>query len=160
LSTALPSTDTLMASSTLMAGSGREEERNTYKMGETSNSFSRLSSSQDTNNPSLSSSRSIVVHSIVALPARSFVHPGVEANVGRRRSSRGYHIADFSMVSIHTSCQNSRHGHEARLTLAVAVAGCASTVGVGALTAATHVDWSELVVVGKGWYWCEVVIDD
>ena len=38
----------------------------------------------------------------------------------------------------------------ARLTLAVAVAGCASTVGVGALTAATHVDWSELVVGEKG----------
>ena len=37
----------------------------------------------------------------------------------------------------------------ARLTLAVAVAGCASTVGVRALTAATHVDWSEELVVGK-----------
>jgi hypothetical protein len=32
------------------------------------------------------------------------------------------------------------HGENARLTLAVAVAGCASTVGVRALTAATHVD--------------------
>ena len=31
-------------------------------------------------------------------------------------------------------------GDVARLTLAVAVAGCASTVGVRALTAATHVD--------------------
>lgn len=32
------------------------------------------------------------------------------------------------------------HAEGARLTLAVAVAGCASTVGVRALTAATHVD--------------------
>jgi len=45
------------------------------------------------------------------------------------------------------------------LTLAVAVSGCASTVGVGALTAATHVDWSEELVVGKG-YWYEFVVDD
>jgi hypothetical protein len=34
---------------------------------------------------------------------------------------------------------------QSTLTLAVAVAGCASTVGVGALSAATHFDWSELV---------------
>jgi hypothetical protein len=38
------------------------------------------------------------------------------------------------------STQEVCHGDDARLTLAVAVAGCASTVGVRALTAATHVD--------------------
>ena len=38
------------------------------------------------------------------------------------------------------STQKVSHGDDARLTLAVAVAGCASTVGVRALTAATHVD--------------------
>ena len=64
------------------------------------------------------------------------------------------------MVSVRLSLQHRRYEDEARLTLAVAVAGCASTVGVGALTAATHVDWSEELVVGKGWYWCEVVDDD
>lgn len=36
--------------------------------------------------------------------------------------------------------QETSLGDDARLTLAVAVAGCASTVGVRALTAATHVD--------------------
>lgn len=43
----------------------------------------------------------------------------------------------------------SHEESESKLTLAVAVAGCASTVGVRALTAATHVDWSEELVVGK-----------
>ena len=51
--------------------------------------------------------------------------------------------------------QNRERG---RLTLALAVSGCASTVGVRALSAATHVDWCDWCL-GKSWFGCEVVVD-
>lgn len=49
-------------------------------------------------------------------------------------------LTDGGQLQHGSSIEKVSHGDDARLTLAVAVAGCASTVGVRALTAATHVD--------------------
>jgi hypothetical protein len=149
LSSTLPSTDTLMASNTLMAGKRQEELGESYKMGRKPQVDSQdCILSQDTSNTGSASLPFPSRRSIVVLPARSIVHPGVEANVGRRKSNCCRHIADFSLVSTGPLRRQGRFEDQTRLTLAVAVAGCASTVGVGALTAATHIDWSERLLVG------------
>jgi hypothetical protein len=138
-----------MASNTLMAGKRQEELGESYKMGRKPQVDSQdCILSQDTSNTGSASLPFPSRRSIVVLPARSIVHPGVEANVGRRRSNCCRHIADFSLVSTGPLRRQGRFEDQTRLTLAVAVAGCASTVGVGALTAATHIDWSERLLVG------------
>jgi hypothetical protein len=96
LSSTLLSTDTLMASSTLMVGRRQEELRESYKTGRKSQiDFKDCVLSQDTSNTGSASLPSPIRRSIIVLPARSIVHPGIEANVGRRRSHCGRHFADF-----------------------------------------------------------------
>jgi len=68
--------------------------------------------------------------------------------VSKRMLAGEDHVVDVAVMLLTSggqhpselSTQKVSHGDDARLTLAVAVAGCASTVGVRALTAATHVD--------------------
>lgn len=59
-------------------------------------------------------------------------------------------LTSGGQYSFELSTQDVSHEEKvcARLTLALAVAGCASTVGVRALSAATHVDRVEELV---GW---------
>jgi hypothetical protein len=82
-------------------------------------------------------------HSVVVLPALVLL----SIPVSKRMLAGEDHVVVAVMLLTsggqlpsELPAQDVSHGENAGLTLAVAVAGCASTVGVRALTAATHVD--------------------
>ena len=134
--------NTLMTTDTLMAGLRREEGKTHIRRGKPQISFHDCALSQDTNNLSFDPS-----HFLSVIPSLSCLQGPLSIPVSKRMLADEDHVVVAVMLltfggqhQYGPSTQEVSHEDDAILTLAVAVAGCASTVGVRALTAATHVD--------------------